>query len=315
MNTTPNAEAAGSFVVVLGSVNLDTSVHVGRLPREGETIIATDSRSGLGGKGANQAIAAARAGARVALLAAIGTDDRSAHLKRLLSDFDLDLSHLLEVEGSSGEAMILVNDDGENVIVVIPGANAAVRPEYVSSVSDVIACHSVLVLQGEIPNETVVAAIARARAAGVRVVLNLAPYLELGSALADADPLVVNEVEAAQLLASPIESIEEALNAGRELAQRCASVVITLGDAGAILAAGDYAIHHPARHVDAVVDSTGAGDAFVGVLAASLASGRSLADSMPIAIRAGALAVQSEGAAQGYPDFRPLFSADLEVAR
>jgi ribokinase len=315
MNATPHRNATGGLVVVLGSVNLDTSIRLERLPLPGETIVALDSRSGLGGKGANQAIAAVRAGAKVVFLGAVGTDSVAAQLRRRLAGFELELSHLLEIEGPSGSATILVNDDGENVIVLTPGANSAIHPDYVDRMAGTIAQHSVLVLQGEIPGETIAAAIASARASDVRVILNLAPYVELGDALSDANPLVVNEVEAGQVLGSPVENIEQALNAARDLAQRCISVVVTLGDAGAVLAAGDFATHYDASPVTTVVDSTGAGDAFVGVLAASLATGRSLAESMPIAILAGAGAVQTQGAAEGYPDFRPLFSADLEVAR
>jgi ribokinase len=315
MSTEPQRDAAGGLVVVLGSINLDTSIRVARLPREGETIVALHSRTGLGGKGANQAVAASRAGASVVLLAAIGTDEGAARLRRLLAGYPLDLTNLLEVEGPSGSAIILVNNDGENVVVVTPGANAAVRPDYVDRMTDTIAGQSVLVLQGEIPTDTLVAAIARASDAEVRVILNLAPYAELGVALSSADPLVVNEIEAGQLLGFAVETIEQALDAARQLAERCTSVVITMGDAGAVFASGDFAQHHPASPVAVVVDSTGAGDAFVGVLAASLAAGRSLAEAVPIAILAGALAVQTEGAAEGYPDFRPLLSVDMEVAQ
>lgn len=315
MNATSHPVAVGGSVVVLGSVNLDTSLRVSRLPLEGETIVALDTRSGLGGKGANQAVAAARAGARVTLLAAIGSDDRAVQLRRVLASFGIDLAHLLVIDGASGAATILVSDEGENVIVVTPGSNSAVLPGYLDLRDEVITNSSVLVLQGEIPAITVRAAIARARRARTRVVLNLAPYLEIGDALTGADPLVVNEVEASQLVGAAVTTIEQAIEAARELTGRAKSVVITLGADGAVLASDGHAIHYPAVAVDTISDSTGAGDAFVGVLAACLAGGGTLADALPVALHAGALAVQSAGAAEGYPDFRPLFSHDMEVAR
>ena len=298
----PHDGAALIGVVVVGSINADQVTTVARHPLPGETLIGTSMVVLPGGKGANQAVAAAQLGARVAMVGAIGLDSLAASATVILESANVDLSNVRTVAGPTGLAVITVSADGENTIVVIPGANATVDADVVGQSADLIAGAAVVVLQGEIPAAGIAAA---ARLARGRVVLNLAPVIELDPAtIAAADPLIVNEHEAALLLAqltpgaTPPASDAEAVARLREWG--VTSVVLTRGALGAIVsdAEGTDAVPSP---VVVAVDSSGAGDAFVGALSARLAAGDSLRDAARLAVRVGAFAVQSRGTQPSYP--------------
>jgi ribokinase len=292
-------------VVVLGSVNYDVTVRVARFPSPGETVLGREVAYGLGGKGANQAVASARAGVPTALVAAVGDDEVGQRLLGWLAERSVDTSHVRVAGGwSTGTAHITVDDDGENQIVVVPGANASMTPAAIEAVRDLVAVAEVVVLQGELPVETVQHAVAVAGDAGTRVLLNLAPFVELRpETLAALDFLVVNELEAQRLLhGGTPASVETARLDAQRLSALGPAAVITLGADGAVWARDDESGHVGARAVP-VVDTTGAGDAFVGVLAASLAQGAGLEQAVEDGVAAATLSVQHPGAGMGYPAF------------
>lgn len=293
----------GHDVVVVGSVNADLVLQVDRHPMPGETVLGRDAVTLPGGKGANQAVAAARLGASVALVGAVGTDPNAAVALSLLSSAGVDLTHVRTVDGPTGLAVVTLAGDGENTIVVVPGANAAVTPAAVEAAAAVLAVARVCVLQAEIPLDTVGHAARLAHAAGVRVLLNVAPATVLPDDVVRlADPLVVNEHEAAILLGRPLDGgVERAQDAAAELAGRgAASVVVTLGVSGVVGHEDGATWSWPAVPVE-VRDTTGAGDAFVGTLAAALAAGDPLRDAARFATRVAAASVTRLGAQPSYP--------------
>jgi ribokinase len=291
-------------VAVIGSINYDVAVRAGRLPSPGETVLGREVSYGLGGKGANQAVAAAMTGVPSVMVGAVGDDEVGARLLGWLRERGVDVTRVQAGPGSSGTAHIVVDDAGANQIVVVPGANAAMTPATIDAVGDLVSSVGIVVLQGELPVEAVQHAVALARDVGTPVLLNLAPIIELRpETLAAVDFLVVNDLEAASLLhGRPPSSIESALEDVRRLAALGPSVVITLGSEGAVWASGDVAGHVGARAVS-VVDTTGAGDALVGVLAASLASGADLEAAVEDGVAAATLSVQHVGAGMAYPAF------------
>src|SRR6201996_447980 len=206
----PQPEGHAGRVAVFGSVNLDLVIRGAGVPGDGETVLAESAASGLGGKGANQAVAAARAGAEVAFVGAVGAGAEGERLRHTLASNGVDITHVRVAEAvTSGMAIVLVSDDGENRIVVIPGANARVGEADASTARDRIMAADVLVVQGEVPATATRAALRVAREAGVRALVNLAPAFDLGPELAWADPLVVNEVEAGQLIGERLSTVED----------------------------------------------------------------------------------------------------------
>ncbi|ASR56185.1 ribokinase [Cellulomonas sp. PSBB021] len=287
-------------VVVVGSVNADLVVRVARHPRPGETLLGSTSDTLPGGKGANQAVAAARQGARVALVGAVGTDPQAAVALSALRAADVDLTHVRRVDGATGLAVVTVAGSGENTIVVVPGANATLTPARVDEARGTIARAAVCVLQLEIPLDTVAHAARLAHRHGTRVLLNAAPATALPrDVLRLADPLVVNEHEAATLLGRALDS--PAAAAAHELTGLgVRSVVVTLGAAGLVGHGPDGAFSWSAPVVQPV-DTTGAGDAFVGALAAGLAAGQPLRAASAHATRVAAYSVTRLGAQPSYP--------------
>ncbi|MFD6135091.1 ribokinase [Isoptericola sp. NPDC060257] len=288
-------------VVVVGSTNADLLVGVTAHPAPGETVLGHGMRVMSGGKGANQAVAAARLGADVAFVGAVGDDEFADAALAGLRSAGVDLTALVVVPGRrTGIAIVTVSDDGENSIVVVPGANAAVDEAVVGAHVDLVGGAATVVLQGEIPRAAIEAA---ARSARGRLVVNLAPVLDVDEdVLLRADPLVLNEHEArlvAGALDVPAEESEEVLVRGL-LARGVPSVVLTLGPRGALVGLDDDVTEVPAPRVRAV-DTTGAGDAFVGALAHGLARGDGLVDAARTAARVGAYAVRSPGAQASYP--------------
>lgn len=299
-------QRARGRVIVVGSVNRDVTVTAPRFPLPGETVLGSHVTYGLGGKGANQAVAAARAGVEVLFVGTVGEDRDGEELTAALRGYGVDTSALVTTgAAATGSAHIVVDAAGENAIVVVPGANRWTSPEVVARLGP--ARRDVLVVQGEVPPETVLAVLERAREVGCRVVLNLAPFVPLPAAtLAGLDVLVVNEPEAAAVLGS---TPPRDLAAARDTALALCGLgvrhaVVTIGAGGAVLAADDVTRHVPAPRPERVVDTTGAGDATVGVLAAALALGHSLVDALRAAVVAGTRSVERPGAAASYPAFR-----------
>jgi ribokinase len=300
----PQPEDRAGRVTVFGSVNLDLVICGGSMPYDGETELAKSATSGLGGKGANQAVAAVRAGAEVFFVGAVGAGAEGERLRRTLATEGVDVSHVRVAKAmTSGMAVVLVSDDGENRIVVVPGANGSLGEADVSAAQDRISDSDVLVLQGEVPPSATRAAVRVARETGVRALVNLAPVIDLGPELAWADPLVVNAIEAGQLIGERLRTVEEVLAAGPRFHALAQSAVVTVGAGGAVLVTGEELVHIPAPFVAEVRDTTGAGDAVVGVLAAALAGGLPIARATMLAVAAGSLSVTVEGAAENYPDF------------
>ena len=289
-------------IVVVGSINADLLIEVARHPHPGETLLGTRSSVLAGGKGANQAVAAARLGARTAMVGAVGRDPYAQTALAELNAADVDLGRVAQVDGATGLAVVTVADDGENSIVVIPGANSSVTAEVVDDAAATITGALVCVLQAEIPLDTVRRAADLASDAGRRVVLNVAPACTLPvETLRLADPLVVNEHEASILLGDgPGATDSPARQAERLSALGVRSVVITLGAAGALGIEDGHAWSLPARRVEAR-DSTGAGDAFVGALAVGLARGESVEHAALTATGVAAYSVQRLGAQASYP--------------
>ena len=287
-------------VVVVGSLNMDLVVAVERHPKPGETIIGGDLQRFPGGKGANQAVAAARLGARVRMVGRVGADAYGTELKRVLGAEGIATAEVAEVEAPTGVALISVSEDGQNAIIVSPGANARLQPDDLGPA--LFANASVTVLQLETPLETVRRAAELGREAGARVLLNAAPARGLPDELLGAlDVLVVNEFEAAQVAgAAEPESPEAALALARELARRVPVVVVTLGARGLVWAGDGGEGHLPAFEVEPV-DTTAAGDAFVGGLAAALAAGEPLEQALRFGSAAGALAATRPGAQPSLP--------------
>jgi ribokinase len=295
-----------SRVVVVGSANVDVTTQVDALPAPGQTLLATDTALLPGGKGANQAVAASRWGIATELYAAVGADSFGRLLRTALADRGVGLDHLVEADAQpTGLALVTVAADAENTIVVAPGANAALSAESLAGLPSRLGPDDVLLMQLEIPLATAAAAAVAARAAGARVVLNAAPPPRpddtgLASLLSTVDVLVVNETEATALAGTgaprrPAGWLEVA---AALRARGPAAVVITLGGDGAVACAADESWHQPALPAT-VVDTTGAGDAFCGVLAAALAGGRTLPQAVRAGCAAGAAATETRGAQSG----------------
>lgn len=298
------------MILVLGSINADLFFAVERLPGRGETVLAPTVTARPGGKGANQAAAAARAGAAAAFLGCVGGDAAGAEVLAALAATGCDVAGVRRVPGATGTAMVVVEAGGENLIVVASGANTAVTAELLPD--DRLGPGTTLVCQMEIPPGQTAAALRRARAAGARTVLNLAPARPLApSALADVDVLVVNKVEA--------ESLEgragTALGLARTLAGRHRlTCVVTLGGDGAVAAEPDGTAWSVGTLLVEAVDTVGAGDAFVGVLAATLDAGADLPAALRRASVAAGLACTKEGAMPSLPDAAAIRSRLGELA-
>ena len=303
--------AASARVVVVGSLNVDSTSYVEAFPEPGETIRSHGFQVALGGKGSNQAVAAHVVGASVDLVARIGADAAGDFAVATLERFGLPTGAIgRAADAPTGVAQITVADSGENTIVITSGANVAVTPDVVDAERDRIAAAALVLTQGELAVATIDRVAEVAGAAGVRFVLNLAPPAPVAAAtLAVADPLVLNEHEARAVgigtaAADGADAADASLDAWRAAAASAVgrvarSIVVTLGSAGAVAASADGSWTAPAPHVDAV-DTTGAGDGFTGALAAFLAEGRSLEEALRIAVAAGALAVQARGTVASY---------------
>jgi ribokinase len=289
-------------VVVVGSTNTDMTVRVPRLPAPGETVGGGDFRVTGGGKGANQAVAAARAGASVFFVTALGTDDIGDRALDSLAAEGIDLRFVRRVpDEPSGIALILVDDAGENVIAVASGANAALRPEDVEAIEMTVEAGDAVLVQLEIPQATVEAAVALAQRRGARLILNPAPARPLsGALLAAVSVLTPNEHEASALADLGSAVVDPARMAAVLHDRGVADVLITLGAAGVLVSSAADSLRIPAFAVDAV-DTTAAGDVFNGALAVALIEGRALPEAARFASAAAAISVTRPGARASAP--------------
>jgi ribokinase len=277
-------------IAVVGSINLDLIVSVERHPAPGETVIGGDCRQLPGGKGANQAVAAARLGSAVAMVGRVGDDAQGAWLRGALAGDRVDVTQVrVDRDAPTGMALIAVDATGENTIVVSPGANARVSARDVAKAGELVSEADVVLLQHEVPSEAVAAAIA---AAGGLVVLNPAPARGLAGPV---DVLVPNRGELEALAGGS----GDPLMLARSVAGARA-VVVTLGADGAVVVEGERFERVPAPRVK-VVDTTGAGDAFCGALAQALAEGAQLVEAARWAVRVAAVSVTRHGAQGGLP--------------
>ncbi|WP_235830293.1 ribokinase [Algihabitans albus] len=288
------------MIVVVGSINMDLVVRVPRFPEPGETLLGGDLAQYSGGKGANQAVAAARAGGSVSMVGRVGNDAFGPVLRDRLASERIEVDPVTAVPGPSGVAVITVDRNARNTIVVSPGANHRLTPDDLDRT--VFEGASAVLLQLETPLETVMAAARMGRAAGARTALNLAPAQSLEPRhLADIDLLLVNESEAALLTGVTAEAVaDDPEIAVENLAARVPAVVLTLGAAGACWAERRALGRVPGFAVEAV-DTTGAGDSFTGALSVALGEGLALPDAVRFGNAAGALAATRIGAQPAIP--------------
>jgi ribokinase len=298
MTNQPPFSGGSGHIVVVGSINMDLVVRAPHLPQPGETILGSDFKTFPGGKGANQAVAAARLGGRVKMIGRVGSDAFGAQLLQTLRDDHIDTTFVQrDAAAPSGVALITVEEAGQNTIVVASGANARVTPADVDAAAAAFVGASVLLLQLECPLPAVRHAIEVARQHQVRVILNPAPSQPLDAlVLSQVDYLVPNQIELALL--TQTDSVEEGVSRLRALGVK--QVVVTLGGDGAAVFDDEQVYQIPPQHVS-VVDTTAAGDAFVGGFAVALVENKSTRAAAEWGNAAGALAVTHAGAQPSLP--------------
>jgi ribokinase len=296
----PDGEAS---IVVIGSSNVDFIMGVEHLPAVGETVTDAVFQQTYGGKGANQAVAAARAGGRVTFVTGLGED---AYAPTILANFRRDgirTEHILVQPGmASGSALVMFDRQGNNYLTVAPGANYALQPSHIDACAEVIGRAKRLVMQMELPVSTTLRALEIAAERGVPTLFNYAPVRGREIPLtAGIGVLVVNENEAAELAGLPVETVEQAVQAAEALrAHNIPVVIVTLGAGGAFVAAAEVCQHVPTFRVTPV-DTTAAGDAFCGALAVALVEARPLLEAVRFANAAAALSVTCSGAQPSLP--------------
>ena len=287
------------MITVFGSINLDLIGKVSRIPLPGETVPGTEFSSAPGGKGANQALAAKRAGAKVKLVGAAGKDIMGEQALALLKSSGVELSAVKRLDLQQGVAMILVDTHGENVIGILPGANGAMTPDDADAAVGQLGPKDVLVVQQEIPQAATMRALGLARLSGTISILNTAPFLDTTAAVAGTASIVVaNETEFALLSGGAVGDLPTAMSLWAR--SRRQTIIVTLGPDGALAATPDNLFSVPALQVEPV-DTVGAGDTFVGYLAAGLDAGLDLEAAMQRASVAGSLACLKPGAQPAIP--------------
>jgi ribokinase len=292
----------GARVVVVGSLNLDLVIGLERMPDSGETVFGDALEQHAGGKGLNQAVAAARIGVPVSMIGALGSDASGAWLRDVVDAEGIDGSAVAQVDGISGTALIEVDASGANRIVVIAGANAQVTAQHVRTSISALDDIAIVLTQGEVPTDAIVAAMQAGRAAGARTILNPAPVRDFPEALYPlVDIVIPNEHEAAQLTGLPTETADQATDAARHLVRLGAGcAIVTRGGEGAVWATADASGSCAAFPI-VPVDTVAAGDAFCGGLSTALAEGLSLTEALRWGSAAGALAATTAGAVPSLP--------------
>lgn len=289
-------------VIVIGSLNMDLVVMMERFPDSGETVNALDFASIPGGKGLNQAIAARRAGAKVSMIGAIGSDDNSRTLENLLHSEGIDSNHLQRYQGSSGVAIVEVEKSGANRIAIVPGANG--RLSYQNSTASIFSEHSGSIAIGPLENpiDELEKYFKAAKEAGLTTILNPAPVQLLSqNFLTLIDIFIPNQHEAEDLTGLHIDNLEQAEKAARALLRNGhKAVIVTLGEDGAILATDSEILYQKAFKVNSI-DTTAAGDTFCGTFAAELDDGSTFSNALKMAAAAAALSTTKSGAANSIP--------------
>lgn len=290
-------------IVVIGSINMDIVIHAERLPREGETVIGSDLRFFPGGKGANQAVAAARLGAETFIVGRVGKDSFGEPLRAGLVHDGINCDHVIaDKTAASGTALIIINPQGNNSILVAPGASQNVSPADVDSVAELIRQADALLMQFEIPLETVAYAAEQAQAHGVLTIIDAGPAKKCPpNLLTKADVVSPNETEAEALVGIRITDLPSAEEAAQKLVDLgVRTVVLKLGEKGCLVAQEGYIFHCPAFKVSPV-DTTAAGDAFTAALGVEMAKGEPLERAVRFANAAGALSTLKPGAQPSMP--------------
>lgn len=300
-------------IAVVGSANTDLTTFIDRFPKPGETIFGEKFDLGFGGKGANQAVAAKLCGAEVFMVARVGSDLFGPATIQNFQRLGIDTSHVRQVEGvSSGVAPIFVDSSGQNRIIVVKGANDALKPADVDAASAVLTSVDCIVLQFEIPLETVYYTIQFARKNGIRCILNPAPAQPIDAkSISDLDYFVPNESEAETITGLPIHNLDDAKRSAEKLlTSGIRRVIVTLGANGSLLAGHEGMEHLPAFSVKSV-DSTGAGDAFIGSFATFLGEGLPEREAVQRANLYAGLSTTTVGTQKSFYD-RPRFDAEWE---
>lgn len=290
-------------LVVLGSINADHILNIDQFPRPGETVIGKQYKVAFGGKGANQAVAAGRSGADIAFIACVGADDIGERVRQQLASDRIDTQPIEAIaDSTTGVALIFVNADGENVIGIDAGANAAVTPDYLARYQQKIIDAEALLMQLESPLDTVIAAAQLAKQHQTQVILNPAPARELpDELLATVDMITPNETEAQRLTGIAVNDDNDAARAAQALHDKgIATVIITLGSRGVWLSENGNGKLVPGFKVKAV-DTIAAGDTFNGALVTALLEGKTMADGVRFAHAAAAIAVTRPGAQPSVP--------------
>ena len=295
-------------VCVVGSANMDLTFRTARFPQPGETIPGQSLHQGMGGKGANQAVAAARLGADVSLIACVGDDDFGKASIEAYRAEGIETSLIRQAKNQpTGTAAILVDANAENCIIVVAGANAALTPRDIRSAAKTIKQSAAVLCQLEVPLDATLEAFRLARAANVLTILTPAPAVHVTEELLQhSDVCVLNKTEISVLTEQTVENEADALRAAVRLRARGVKrVALTMGVEGALLVDETGPTHVPAIQVDAV-DTTGAGDAFTAALAVSLAEGHSLIDSARRAVKVAAITVTRVGTQSAFPTLQEL---------
>ena len=294
-------------VLVIGSLIVDNTLYVEKIPKKGETIIAKSSLSSLGGKGANQAIAARLAGAQVNFIGCVGDDSEGNLYKNQLEDYGISSSAIITSDlEPTGSAFISVDDDGENSIVVNPGANHALSPEHLDKHINLFKQSDIILLQLEVPMETITHACHLARANELSILINPSPWnSEFNVEQFPCDVLILNEIEAAQIsgTSNPSESLASLRKFGLDI------IIITQGSEPTLFMSGSGEIMESMPPSVKTTDTVGAGDAFTGALAASLLKGNPVPEAIHFANTAGAISVTKSGAQGATPTRKEIESS------
>jgi len=291
------------MITVVGSLNMDLVTKTEKVPKTGETFLGVDFKQSAGGKGANQADAIAKLGAEVAMIGRVGADQFGESLIKSLKNDGVKTSHIHITEGiATGIATIIVNGDGDNLIIVVPGANFKLKPQDIDAAEDLIKDSSLMIAQLEVPIDTIKYAFKKAKQYNKYTILNPAPARELDDELLGmTDLLVPNETELEILSGRTLVSMADMLGAAKELMQKgVKEIIVTLGANGCLHINKEGSNHYPAHLVEAV-DTTAAGDSFIGAIATVFSEGKSLKEAIGFASKVSALTVTREGAQDSLP--------------